>query len=816
MLESLKMDLQFAARMLRKSPLFTIVAVGCISLGAGAVATIFSAMNAMVLRPLPAAADATRLFRIERKEPGKPDGISASYPYYEYLRDNASSLDGLVAWGKTSLSLRSSGAEMGTAVYGNFVSGNFFSVLGVRPALGRFFVPDEDRTELTHPVIVVSEGFWRAHLGADSSVVGKEIWVNGNRFTLVGVTPAEFQGTDAPIQTDAWLPLRMRALIAPNADPLSSVSAIWLRTAGRLKPGVSPEAVSRELSQLTVQLKAQGSEPSWMDKYTDARFSRLMGLPPDATSWLAQFLGILLAAAALVLLIASVNVASMLSARAMARRREMAVRAALGASRGRLIRQLLTEILLLFVFGAAGGMALAYGATAALERLPVPAELQFSLEISPDLRVFAFALGLSLITGVIVGLIPALRAARADVSARLRDGAAGATGRRTLMANTLVVGQLALSLVLLVGAGLFVRALERGNTLNPGFDAGGVITAQLNTDSWGYDEAKARAFFTALRARIAALPGVTAVSYTTILPLALRSSFDNIQVDGVGIGDDGIQVHNLEVSGDYFSALRIPVVAGRELGATDKAETAKVAVVNETFAKRFWPDGSALGRTFRYANNPITIVGIARDAKYASLNETTPPLVYFPVDQQWRPHLALMVRATGGDTRTLAPAIQEAMRVIDPSLPRPNVMSLRDAMSLGLMPQRVAAMVTGVLGGAGLLLAVVGLYGIIAYSVSRRTKEIGIRLALGARSVDVLQMILREGMRLAASGVVIGLLLAGGASRIIASLLFGVSPLDVLTFSGMALLLASIALFATWLPARRAAAANPMAVLRGD
>ena len=812
MLESIRYDLAFAARQLRKAPLFTTIAVVCIAVGSGAVATIFSGMNAMVLRPLPAAENATQLFRVERKEPGRKDGITASYPYVEYLRDNARTIDGVVAWSKAQLSIRPDGAEMGTSIYGNWVTGNFFSVLGVRPVLGRFFVPDEDRTEGTHPVIVVSEDFWRTRLGANPGAVGNVIWVNGRRFTLVGVAPREFGGTDAPIQTDAWVPLHMRRALFPRTPALTSTDHIVLRTAVRVKDGIDPAVAHEELSRLTTAFTASGAEEAWMKKYVDARFSHLTGLPPDATGPLSQFLTMLLAAATLVLLIASINVASMLSARAIARRREMAVRAALGAARGRLVRQLLTEILLLFALGAAGGIAIAYAATGALERLQVPAELQFDFELTPDARVLAFAIGVSLVIGLVVGLLPALRAARSDVATRLRDGAAAATGRRTWGANTLVVGQMAFSLVLLVGAGLFVRALQRGQTLDTGFRPDGVATAQLNADSWGYDEAKARAFMSELRTRLEAMPGVTSVSYTSVLPLALGGSGGMVHL--AGGPEEGVPVRQTMVDAGFLSTLGIPLVSGREIQATDRPGAPRVAVVNETFVKRHMPAG-ALGQSFTYGDVAVTIVGVARDAKYSSLNEVTQPMVYFPLAQHWRAPLFAVVR-TGGDERVIAPALQAEVRSLDAALPRPVVRPMREAMSLGLFPQRVAAMVTGVLGGAGLLLATVGLYGIIAYSVSRRTKEIGIRMALGARAGDVLRMVLRDGMSLAIAGVVIGVVLAGGASRLISSFLYGVSPLDALTFVGMSLALGAVALLATWLPARRAAAANPVTVLRTD
>ena len=820
MFESVRADLRFAGRMLRKSPVFTATAVLCIALGSGAVATIFSAMNAMILRPLPGASAPEALVRVERKEPGSTDGVSASYPYFRRLAGRSQTAD-LVAWGKASLSLRGAGSGMGTAVYGSFVSANFFRVLGVRARLGRFFVPADDTPGAAEPPIVVSESFWRAHLGADSAAIGRPLWVNGRRFTLVGVASSEFVGLDAPIECEAWIPLATRRLLLPTALPLDDPAEIWLRVAARVHAGAAPERVHAELSAITAAMALDGSEPSWMAKYGDARLSPLTGLPPDATAPLAAFLGVLLAAAALVLMIASVDVGAMLSARAIMRRREMAVRAALGAARGRLVRQLLTEILVLFALGAAGGFVLATGATAAIERLPIPAEVRITLRITPDYRVFVFAVAVSLLTGLVVGLVPALRAARADVAARLRDGTAGSGTRRTPIAGTLVVGQLALSLVLLVGAGLFVRSLQRAGRIDPGFDAAGVTTARLDTEAWGYDEPHGRVFLEALRGRIAGLPGIESVAYTTILPLTLQSSVESIRLDGrPDQPSGGVQVHNLQVSADYFTTLRLPIVAGRAIAASDDQRAPRVAVVNATFARRFWPDGSALGRTFRYGDQRITIVGIARDARYASLTEqwegsATPPMVYFPLVQQWRPRVSLMVRSRTSST-ALAGAVQRAVGAIDPSLPAPRVVSLNAAMSLGLFPQRVAAIVTGTLGVVGLLLATIGLYGVIAFSVGRRSREIGIRLALGARRSDVLAMIVRDGMRLTIVGLAAGVGLALLSTRLIATYLAGLDPLDAPTYLAMTALFGGVALVASIIPARRAAGSDPMMVLRSE
>jgi predicted permease len=488
----------------------------------------------------------------------------------------------------------------------------------------------------------------------------------------------------------------------------------------------------------------------------------------------------------------------------------MAVRAALGAARARLVRQLLTETLMLWVLGALAGVALAFVATRALEHVSLPGDVAIALELSPDLRVLAFALMLALATGVVCGLTPALQAARQDITGRLRDGSAASGTRRTLLSNTLVVGQLALSLVLLVAAGLFLRALDRGRQMDPGFDPAGVATMSLNTASWGYDETRGREFYRLLRERVEAIPRVTAVSTSGFLPLAMGRSGGDIEVAGTAV-----PIEYVNVDRDYFAVLRLPIVGGRAFDATDDERAPRVAVINETLARRQWPDGNAIGSTFVARGGTVRIIGIARDAKYANLTEATPSFVYFPMAQSWSGGQTLLVRTTA-DPVTLGPILRDAVRDIDPALPPPTVTTLERETSIVLLPQRVAASVTGVLGALGLMLAAVGLYGVMAYSASRRSREIGIRVALGAHRSDVLRIMLRQGLRLAGMGVIIGLVLAGAATRIMAGLLFGVSPLDAITFAAMSAVFIGVALVATYVPARRAAAADPMVVLRGE
>ena len=811
MLETFAHDLRFAIRMLRRSPVFTVVAIAIISLGCGAVTTIFSGINAVVLRPLPGTTDPDRLFLFERRTRDFTEGVSGSYLYYRHLVDHARTTAGIAAWSKAALSISVSGE--GHAVYGNIVSGNYFSVLGERPALGRFFAPDEDRTPLTSPVVVVSHDFWERRLGADTAAIGRTVNVNGHPYTVIGVTTEGFRGVFSPLKVDAWVPLMMQAQLRPGRDLTDQP---WLWMFGRLAPAITRDAARRELVGLTERWVLETKEPASYQRYVGIRVTDLTGLPDDARRAFLGFTTLLLGAAGLVLVIASINVGSMLSARAVARRREMALRTALGAGRGRLVRQLLTESLLLFLIGSLGGIAVAWFATAALERIPIPGDSSLSLELSPDPRVLIFAVAVSLATGLVFGLAPALQGVGRDITARLRNDTTASSARRSLAGNAIIVAQLALSLVLLVAAGLFTRALNDGARVDPGFEPNGVATAYFNAESWGYDSTRAQRFFRALRERVGTMPGVTAASYTDILPLTMSNSDDFVRPDGPGRDNDGIPRIRVGVSAidpGYFEVVGIPIRLGRPFVAQDDARSQKVVVVNETLANRLWPGGSAIGRTMGFQGERVLVIGVARDSKYGTLTERNPPFVYVPLAQYSRPDQRLIVR-TALDPAALAPGIRDAVRSLDPALPPPLVTTLRRETSIVLFPQRVAAMVTGLLGGAGLLLAAVGLYGLIAFSVGRRTREIAVRVALGAQRGGVVGMVLREGMRLAGTGVVVGVLLAVAATRLISGFLFDVSPLDGLTFAGMSGLFIAVALLASYLPARRAAAADPLTALR--
>ena len=822
-LHTILQDLRYAVRMLRKSPVFTVIAVVVITLGTGAVTTIFSMANAIALRPLPAVSNVDGLVEVHRTLPGGVIGGNdwVSYPLYRYLRDGAASrrIADVAAWSMMPLTITTS--EESIAAQGTIATGNYFGVLGVRPALGRFFTPDEDATPGANPVVVVSHGFWTTRLGADSSVIGRTVRVNGHAFTVVGVAPPKFGGVFALLRTDAWVPMAMQLQLGRSNDLLTNPRPGWLQLFARVRDGVEKDAVQRDFARLMAQWVADGNEPADHPdrKYTSARLASLTGLPYDMHGRVIGFMALLLGASALVLLIASLNVAAMLLARAVARRRETAVRLALGATRGRLVQQLLTESLLLYVLGAAGGILVAVYATPLLARLPLPVSLPLALDFSPDARVLAFTLIVSLVTGVAFGLLPALQAARVDITARLRNDSAGSGSRRSRAQSTLIAGQMAVSLLLLVAAGLFLRALDRGRHIDLGFEPSNVAVTDFFLGMSRYDDAKARIFYRTLKDELSQTPGVVAVAYAFDIPLTNYNSVA-LRIDGSAVpptSESGTRVNFTEVGAGYFDVLKMPIVEGRGFTDHDDERATRVAVVNQTFARRFWPAGGAVGRTFRRGNETITVVGVAHDAKYSSLKETLQPFVYFAFAQTASPadHAELFVRTTGDPAR-LAPAIRAAVRDLDRLLPTSAVTTLSAETSGVLAPQRMAALITSVLGAVGLLLAAVGLYGIVAYLVGQRTREIGVRMALGASHRDVLRLVVVDGMRPVAIGMAIGLLLAVGVTRLLMSFLLGVSPLDTITFVAGAVLLTAVALTASWLPARRAAATDPVRALRAE
>jgi putative ABC transport system permease protein len=808
--ETFSTDLRITFRMLLARPVFALVVVAAISLGVGGVTTIFSGLNALVLRPLPGVSDGERLVLIDRRTPDFSEGVSASVRYFDHIREQSRSLTGVAVWSRVPLTV-----VVGQEAYSlsaNIVSNNYFDVLGVRPVAGRFF--DAHDRNGTQSSIVLSHATWTAQCHGDPAIIGTSTPVNGRPYRIVGVAPKSFRGVFTPLRADAWVPLAAQPHVHPQRDLIDQP---WLWAFGRMKRGIEPSQARSELSMLTEGWLRSGGDQ--FPRYTSVRLVPLTGLPDDARQALLRFGAVMLGAAALVLVIAAANVSTLLAMRAAARRREMGIRTALGAGRGRLVRQLLTETLTLFLLGAFGGALVAMAGTSALERLPVPADQGLSLELSPDVRVLLFAIGTSLVVGLIFGISPAMRSASRHPVALLRTSSAGA-GRRNWTSNALIVAQMACSLVLLTTAGLFVRAVVAGAAIDPGFEARHVALATFNTSSYGYDAERGQAFYRELRQRLEGAPGVEAVTYADRVPLTMSNSGASVAIEGTANGTERmrmrVEVGIVDIR--YFDTLGIRLLAGREFASGDRSGSGAVAIVNETFARRAWPNASpasAVGRTYLAGTRPVTIVGVAVDSKYSTLSEPPVPFVYRPQAQLWSSGQTLFVRVAG-DPAMAGRAVQDAVASIDPLLPRPPVTTLTREASTALLPQRVAAMVTGVLGLAGLVLAAIGLYGLVSYGVTLRLREIGVRLALGASRADVVRMILRQGLWLIAIGAGLGLFASLFATRLTQSYLMNVSAMDVMAFSGALAVMIAVAALAAVLPARRAGAADPLIVLRTE
>lgn len=803
------MDLRYSLRMLLKNPGVTAAAVLSLALGIGANATIYTWVQAVLLTPLPGVPGADRLVVLA---PSWRDGSerSLSYPNFRDIERLATKFEII---GQSEVLLSISHEERAERAFAMLVTGNFFDVVGARPLLGRTFLPDENRTPGAAAVIVLSHAYWHRRFGGDRTIVGRTVEVNDHPYTVAGVMRPEFIGTALGLAAEAWVPIMQQPQLHATGSLLEARGSSWMQSLARLRPGVALDEARAELETIRVQLERE---------YPTNEGWRLRLLPIWQSPWgapmaLRPVLVVLAGVVGVLLLIACANVANLLLSKAVGRRREIAVRLSLGAGRARIVRQLLVESTLLSLLGGAAGMVVAYWSAGLLMAFVPPVDVPIDLGLRVDRNVYLFTLAISMLTGIVFGLAPALHATRPGLNEALREesGRTSAGATRQRLRHGLVVAQVALCLVLLVGAGLFVQSLRRGLELDPGFDANDLVLAGFDVFPVGYDAPRGTAFFRQALERIRSLPGVENAALARRVPLGFSgSSSTGIDVEGYEPRkDEEVVISYNEVSDGYFETMRIPIVAGRPFGARDVASAPPVCIVNETMARRYWPGSDPIGRFVTRGKVRLQVLGIAKDGKYGSLTERPTPFIYFPLEQSYRSHVRLHVR-TATDAGTTIEAIRLALRQLDPDLPMTEVVTMRGHMEEAVFAQRIGATLLSIFGVLALTLAAVGLYSVMSYAVSQRTREMGIRLALGASPRELRTLVVRSGMSVAAIGLVVGAAGAAGLSQLLTSLLNGVSPTDPVTFAAVLGMLAAVAFLAAWIPARRAAAVDPIVALR--
>ena len=805
-METLLYDLRFGFMRLRRSPAFTLTAVLTLALGIGANVTIFSWLNSVILNPVPGV-DSGNLVSI-RWHTAKRNRISFSWPDYRDMRTQVAGAPRIGVGSMAAVSL-SEGLRP-ERIWGMLVSANFFDVLGVQPSLGRTFTPEVDEPG-NHPQIIISHRLWQERFGADPAMVGREIRVNRRPFTVIGVMPEEFQGPVLGLRFEYYLPVTMCEVTYGNSAQLKQRGVHWLQGYARLAPGAAPRRVEAELTAVSARL---AREFAHSEDYSRAELVPVWR--EGGGQMLAPVVMLLMGVVGVVLLIACANVANLLLARGAVRRREIAIRQALGVTRARLMRELLIESALLALFGGlAAAVVLPFAGPMLMSFAPV-SEFPVFVRVAGGAPLFGFTLAISAAAVMLFGFAPALRASRPDVMAEIKDeGGGAASPRRSWMRNSLVIAQVALSMMLLVGAGLLLKSLALATAANPGFDPKGVLVAAVDLFPNGYDADRGRIAVGQMTAKIAALPQVTSVSAVRRVPLGLGgTSTSFVQVEGYAPakGEEMMSMIH-QVAPGYFRTMRTPMIAGREFTAADDAKSQPVIVVNRAFVQRYFAKADPVGRRVTVYGALRYIAGVANDTKYQSLDETPFPSVYLPMTQVYTSDVSFLVR-TAGDPSVLARPVEEAIHAVDAALPVYAVRPLEISIATAYFAQKMGGSLLGLFGALALLLAAVGLYGVLAYNVTQRSREVGIRMALGADRAGVLRLILGQGLRFAGIGIAIGLAMAAGVTRLMEKVLFGVSPLDVWVIASVAALLAVVALGASLVPAWRATRIDPILAIR--
>lgn len=812
-------DLTYAIRNLAKSPGFTALTVLTLGLGIGANVAIFSAVDAVLFRPLPVR-EPESLVRVYATDEHRAELFASAYPVYTDYRDQATSFASLAAYSETEPFHFAREGQKAERLEGAMVTGNFFELLGALPSHGRLLSRADDRAAGGHPVAVLSERFWRRQFAADPAAVGTTVRLNGHPFTIVGVTAARFAGMSLEAIPDIWVPTAMADEAWPGFDPgylLEKRNMGWLEIVGRLKPGISAAQAQAELDTIA-RRRALAQGKSHHDPMARVMPADSVAVGIDSVASARRVSWLLFGVVAVVLLVACADAAGLLLVRAERRGKETAVRLALGASRWRLARQLLAESLLLASLGAAAGLLFAVWAAdllaaAAPDDFPVPLAAASSIL---DLRVLCFAAVAGFAAGLLFGLAPALGAGRRDIVSALK-GSVSPAGRRWTLRDGLAGAQIALTALLLVGAALLARTLAATAAVDPGFDPKGRLVASVDVGRQGYSQAQGIEFYARLLARLRSEPGLAGAALARSVPVDAAGMSMSVDIDGFKTpqGDEPEVEFNVITPG-YFAAMGTPLTSGRDFSERDRSGSSGVAIVNEAMARRVWPGQSPIGKRIRnFGSEGIEVVGVARDIRSRSLRKPAAPTLFVPLEQFYLPRMTILAR-TGANPAAAAVTLASAVSDLDSQLPLFRVRTLSDQLGATLGQERLLALFASAFSALALLLAAAGLYGVIAYATQARTREFGIRTALGARPADVRRLVLEQGARIWLPALCLGLGLAALGGRLLSRLLFGVTPLDPLSYAAAALILATAVFVAAAIPAHRATRVNPMDALKSD
>src|SRR5580693_1259899 len=818
-METLLQDIRYGIRTLLKNPGLMFIAVITLGLGIGANTAIFSMVDSLLLRPLPLQ-DPGRIAVLAMQQ--KNGGVQPQFSipdYQDIQKQTGESFSGLAAYLFGLDGLSSEGAKP-ERIMTSYVSGNFFSMLGLKPALGRFILPSEGEAVGADPIMVISYAYWKSHFGGDAAIVGKKVSVDGHPITIIGVAPEGFYGVSPIIAIQGYLPMGMAPIGGYPSDLMTNRSNHLIFVIGRLASGTNFQKTNASLGVVAQRLSQQYPD---VDKDLSVKaYPELRSRPnPDPNNTVLVVSSLFLGLAALVLLLACVNVANILLVRATIREREMAIRAALGAARTRLIRQLLTESILLALMGGVVGILLGHWGSSAFSSLHLGTELPLRFDFHFDWRVFAYAFLFSVLTGIVVGLVPAIRASRGNLNAILHAGGRGVVGGKSRLRSTLVVAQVAGSLTLLIIAGLFTRSLGKAQQTSLGFNPSHLLNMTMDPNEIGYNDVQYREFYKNLLDRVRALPGVQSATIASSVPLGYINSGDTLTIEGYQSPPDqpppGCQFN--VISSGYFETLEIPMVSGRTFKPTDDANTQFVAIVNEAMAKQFWPNADPIGRQFKIGSDQkhwIQVVGVVKNARFQGLRGNFQSYFFLPFLQQYAANsLGTLQVRTFAAPEAMAPEIERVIGELAPDLPVFDVNTMTQALNTlnGLLFYQIGAVLAALLGILGLVLAVVGVYGVISYASNQKTHEIGVRMALGAQRMDILKMIFRQGLFIIVIGLALGIAMALAAARLFGSFL-AVSPMDPPTYIAVSAILATVAFGACYIPARRAMNVDPMIALR--